>query len=177
MLHWRHRSLTRRRLRRHGHRRIGTPANPDRSIGPTDYSTCEKTTLRRHSMRLRDESDRASCRCISSEKVRPRRLSRLPSRQCCGTEDSHVPSIRLRLRGRVQGVGFRWFVRSHARRLQLAGWVANHPDGSVEVAAGGDQNKLDELKRAVRQGPEGAEVSQVDELPPIDDLDVPFAVR
>jgi len=88
-----------------------------------------------------------------------------------------VPSMRLRLRGRVQGVGFRWFVRSHARRLHLAGWVANLPDGSVEVAAGGDQNKLDELKRAVRQGPEGAEVSELHELPPIDDLDVPFAVR
>lgn len=88
-----------------------------------------------------------------------------------------MPSIRLRLRGRVQGVGFRWFVRVHARRLQLAGWVANRPDGSVEIAAAGDQKQLDELARIVRHGPEGAEVSEVDELPSVDHLDAPFAVR
>lgn len=88
-----------------------------------------------------------------------------------------MASIRLRLRGRVQGVGFRWFVRVHARRLDLAGWVANCPDGSVEVAASGDQNRLDEFERIVRQGPEGAEISMVDELPTSDDLDFPFAVR
>jgi acylphosphatase len=88
-----------------------------------------------------------------------------------------MPSMRLRLRGRVQGVGFRWFVRVHARRLRLAGWVANHPDGSVEVAASGDQKELDELSRIVRQGPDGADVSSVDELPPLEDLDQPFAVR
>ncbi len=88
-----------------------------------------------------------------------------------------MASIRLRVRGRVQGVGFRWFVRLHARRLALAGWVANRPDGSVEVAASGDQRELDELSRIVRQGPQGAEVTAVDELPPSDDLDLPFAVR
>ena len=88
-----------------------------------------------------------------------------------------MPSMRLRLCGRVQGVGFRWFVRVHARRLALAGWVANRPDGSVEVAASGDQKQLDELARILRQGPDGAEVSAVDELPPLDDLEVPFAVR
>ena len=88
-----------------------------------------------------------------------------------------MPSIRLRLRGRVQGVGFRWFVRVHARRLGLSGWVANNPDGSVEVAAAGDQKNLDELARVVRQGPDGAEVSAVEDLPAIDDLKGPFAVR
>ena len=88
-----------------------------------------------------------------------------------------MPSIHLRLRGRVQGVGFRWFVRVHARRLGLAGWVSNHPDGSVEVAASGDQNSLDELTRVARQGPDGAEVSTVEELAPLEDLKAPFAVR
>ena len=88
-----------------------------------------------------------------------------------------MPSIHLLLRGRVQGVGFRWFVRVHARRLQLAGWVANNPDGSVEVAASGDQHNLDELARVVRQGPDGAQISSVEELPPLNDLEAPFAVR
>jgi acylphosphatase len=88
-----------------------------------------------------------------------------------------MASMRLRLRGRVQGVGFRWFVRVHARRLGLAGWVANRPDGSVEVAASGDQRELDEFARIVRQGPDGADVSGVEELPPTENLDVPFAVR
>jgi acylphosphatase len=77
----------------------------------------------------------------------------------------------------VQGVGFRWFVRVHARRLGLSGFVANNPDGSVEVAASGEQEKLDELWHVVRQGPDGADVSAVEELPPLDDLDAPFAVR
>jgi acylphosphatase len=77
----------------------------------------------------------------------------------------------------VQGVGFRWFVRVHARRLDLAGWVANQPDGSVEVAASGAQEKLEELTRIVRQGPDGAEVSAVDELAPLGGLKAPFAVR
>jgi acylphosphatase len=88
-----------------------------------------------------------------------------------------VPSIHLRLRGRVQGVGFRWFVRVHARRLGLAGYVANLRDGSVEVAASGEREKLDEFSRVVRRGPDGAEISTVEELPPPDNLEGPFAIR
>ena len=44
--------------------------------------------------------------------------------------------------GRVQGVGFRWFVREAAIALDLAGWVRNRPDGSVEVAADGDDDRV-----------------------------------
>ena len=55
---------------------------------------------------------------------------------------------RFVISGRVQGVGFRWFVRVQARRLGLAGWVANAPDGSVEIAASGEQARLDDLRRA-----------------------------
>jgi acylphosphatase len=65
----------------------------------------------------------------------------------------------------------------HARRLQLAGWVENLPDGSVEVAASGERDKLDELSRAVRRGPDGAEISTVEELPAPGDLEGPFAIR
>ena len=88
-----------------------------------------------------------------------------------------MPSIHLRLRGRVQGVGFRWFVRGHARRLGLAGYVANLRDGSVEVAASGEQKDVDELARIVRHGPDGALVSTVEELPPEGDLEDPFTIR
>ena len=88
-----------------------------------------------------------------------------------------MPSIHLRLRGRVQGVGFRWFVRVHARRLSLAGWVANNPDGSVEVAASGEKKNLDELEHVIRRGPDGANVSTVETLPPVDELKTPFTTR
>jgi len=85
--------------------------------------------------------------------------------------------MRLLVRGRVQGVGFRWFVRVQARRLNLSGWVANRQDGTVELAASGDQEKLDELKRRVKRGPDGAQVISLDELDPLDEHEFPFSVR
>jgi acylphosphatase len=65
--------------------------------------------------------------------------------------------------GRVQGVGFRWWVRSAADRLGLSGWVVNSPDErSVEILAEGPAPALDELERLLRQGPPGAVVERVD---------------
>ena len=61
--------------------------------------------------------------------------------------------IHLRIRGKVQGVGFRWFVREQARRCDLAGWVRNNPDGSVELAARGEMAG----KRIVVIAPDGGE--------------------
>ena len=69
------------------------------------------------------------------------------------------------VRGRVQGVGFRWFVRERARELGVRGWVRNRSDGSVEVEAEGDVASLEELRRTLAKGPAGAQVSGVDELP------------
>jgi acylphosphatase len=63
--------------------------------------------------------------------------------------------------GRVQGVGFRWFVRTEARRLGLAGWVRNLPDGTVEMRASGIAQFLSALEHAVQRGPDGAEVTQI----------------
>jgi acylphosphatase len=71
------------------------------------------------------------------------------------------------VRGRVQGVGFRWFVREAARRRGMAGWVRNLSDGSVEVAAEGDDETITALRAALRSGPPGAMVSSVDELEPV----------
>jgi len=85
--------------------------------------------------------------------------------------------MRVRIRGRVQGVGFRWYARVQARRLGVAGWVANCPDGTVEVAASAEQSRLDQFRRALQRGPDGAVVEGIDDLTPVDDHDFPFAVR
>jgi acylphosphatase len=69
------------------------------------------------------------------------------------------------VRGRVQGVGFRWFVDHEARQLGLAGWVRNNFDGTVEVLAIGNQQQLAELGRKLRQGPRAARVDDVQETP------------
>jgi acylphosphatase len=68
------------------------------------------------------------------------------------------------VRGRVQGVGFRWFVRERARELGVRGWVRNRRDGAVEVEAEGDAGRLEQLRHALWKGPLGAHVSTVEEL-------------
>ena len=72
------------------------------------------------------------------------------------------------VRGRVQGVGFRWFVRERARALGLTGWVRNRQDGCVEVLAEGSDAALRELRSLLRAGPSGAKVSEVQDqgMPP-----------
>ena len=67
--------------------------------------------------------------------------------------------------GRVQGVGFRWFVRQAAIELGLAGWVRNRPDGNVEVAADGDDAEVSRFRERLREGPAHAMVVSVEDLP------------
>lgn len=69
------------------------------------------------------------------------------------------PLLHVRITGRVQGVGFRWFVREEARRLGLSGWVTNLPTGEVLVVAGGEPASLDRLRAALEVGPTGATVA------------------
>ncbi len=65
--------------------------------------------------------------------------------------------------GRVQMVGFRYYVLGHAERLGLTGWVRNGADGqTVEVIAEGDEAALEELETALRRGPPGAVVESVE---------------
>ena len=71
---------------------------------------------------------------------------------------------RVIVRGRVQGVGFRWFVREHARTLRLAGWVKNLPDGMVELEVEGNATQVAELMALVAEGPDGAVVAGLDEV-------------
>jgi len=78
------------------------------------------------------------------------------------TEEA-VERLSATVTGRVQGVGFRWWVRSLADRMDLTGWVMNGADErSVELVAEGNANCLDQLERLLQQGPPGAAVERVE---------------
>jgi len=64
-------------------------------------------------------------------------------------------------RGRVQGVGFRFFVRDHARRLGLSGWVRNLANGGVEAVATGEHECLQQFLVLCKNGPPAAVVQDV----------------
>jgi acylphosphatase len=84
----------------------------------------------------------------------------------------------LRIDGRVQGVGFRAFVRARACALGLTGWTCNLADGGVAVAVAGSDGAVKVLVAALRRGPSGAAVTHVRELGPIAIAGTgPFAVR
>ena len=70
---------------------------------------------------------------------------------------------RFVVRGRVQGVGFRWFVEREAHMLGVSGWVRNNADGSVEVLAMGTREQLSGLRSRLQQGPRAARVDTVEE--------------
>ena len=73
-----------------------------------------------------------------------------------------IEAKRYLVRGRVQGVGFRWFVEREAHMLGIAGWVRNNHDGSVEVMAQGTRDQLSGLHSRLREGPRAARVDQVE---------------
>ncbi len=64
------------------------------------------------------------------------------------------------IQGRVQGVGFRWFVHREASELDLRGWVRNTEEGDVEVVAAGEAADLDELRSSLKRGPRGSRVDR-----------------
>jgi acylphosphatase len=64
--------------------------------------------------------------------------------------------------GRVQGVGFRWFVLRRAGELGLSGWAENLPDGRVRVVARGNAGAIEQLDAALRRGPRLASVAHVE---------------
>lgn len=69
---------------------------------------------------------------------------------------------RLTVHGRVQGVGFRYAVARAAASRDVAGWVRNRPDGTVEALLEGEPAAVESLVRLCREGPRGAEVEAVD---------------
>ena len=89
-----------------------------------------------------------------------------------------MSSRRYRVTGRVQGVGFRYFVWREAEALGVDGWVRNRADGTVEVLARGTNEELDRLRDRIQEGPR---MSRVTSISVIDegDQDVPqgFQIR
>ncbi|WP_260706454.1 acylphosphatase [Edaphobacter flagellatus] len=84
------------------------------------------------------------------------------------------------VKGRVQGVGFRWFVHREAAELGLRGWVRNTDSGHVEVIASGSPEVLDELKKALHKGSRGSRVDAVieEELDASEDAKLgPFVIE
>ncbi len=76
--------------------------------------------------------------------------------------DNSIQARRFIVRGRVQGVGFRWFVEREAHILGVGGWVRNNHDGSVEVLAQGTRDQLSGLHSRLREGPRASRVDSVD---------------
>jgi acylphosphatase len=79
------------------------------------------------------------------------------------TAPTTVQARRFVVRGRVQGVGFRWFVEREAHILGIAGWVRNNHDGGVEILAQGTRDQLSGLRSRLHQGPRAARVDGVEE--------------
>jgi acylphosphatase len=75
----------------------------------------------------------------------------------------------LRIEGRVQGVGYRWWAVGEAQRLGLSGWARNRRDGSVEILAIGEPAAVAALERACASGPAAAQVTAVTRTPAEDD--------
>lgn len=73
--------------------------------------------------------------------------------------------LRLEIRGRVQGVGYRWSMVGQARRLGLRGWVRNRRDGSVEAVVAGTAEQVERIVSWARRGPEAALVEAVEVFP------------
>jgi acylphosphatase len=67
--------------------------------------------------------------------------------------EADLSRLHITVEGRVQGVGFRYFVAENSQRLKLTGWVRNRWDGSVEMIAEGNRSILEQLLALVRRGP------------------------
>lgn len=70
---------------------------------------------------------------------------------------------RIIVSGKVQSVGFRFFVKSIADDLKIKGWVRNLPNGSVEALLQGEEKDVLEIIKHCKKGPRFAEVTEIDE--------------
>jgi acylphosphatase len=71
-------------------------------------------------------------------------------------------TVHLRIEGRVQGVGYRYWAADRAEELQLTGWVRNRRDGAVEAVVSGPEADVERMIALCRQGPRGAAVTAVE---------------
>ena len=74
---------------------------------------------------------------------------------------SEKARVSIIINGQVQGVFFRYKTQQEAHKLSLTGWVKNNGDGSVECMAEGEKDKLEELIKWCKQGPDGAKVDNI----------------
>ncbi len=86
-------------------------------------------------------------------------------------------TVRLRIEGRVQGVGFRMFVERTAAALDLDGWVRNRRDGGVEAVVSGTPAAVEEMIERCHAGPPAARVDRVEVLAEDDPVSPGFSVR
>lgn len=86
-------------------------------------------------------------------------------------------TVAVRVRGRVQGVGFRYWTQEEAERLGLVGWVRNEADGSVRALFSGAEEAVAEMLERLRQDPRGAVVRDMEILPPgVQDVPADFRI-
>jgi len=76
--------------------------------------------------------------------------------------ESDTKALRIRIRGRVQGVGFRFHAVRLAEEHGISGWVRNNPDGTVESFAEGEERVLDRFLEGLREGPSASRVDDVE---------------
>lgn len=78
----------------------------------------------------------------------------------------------IKITGRVQGVGFRYFVQKRAREFDIKGWVKNTPDGGVQVMAQGDEKDMETFLEHLKIGPSMARVVKLEKskLPGLEDF-------
>ncbi len=74
-------------------------------------------------------------------------------------------TLRLNIRGRVQGVGFRYWTTRAAEKRGLSGWVRNLPDGSVEALVSGPEAAVRDMVEACRHGPRLSQVEAIEQAP------------
>jgi acylphosphatase len=84
---------------------------------------------------------------------------------------------RIVVSGRVQGVGFRYFVRQQAQALDLAGWVRNLPDGRVEAFFEGPASALEAVEQRLREGPSASRVGKLESSDAAPSLATDFEIR
>src|SRR5205085_7261348 len=124
------------------------PADPGRAAQPAASGAVSQVAARR---------DPPPRRRGGGLRAAPR-----PPRLEAGAAMSAI-AFRFWVSGRVQGVGFRWYVRRAAQELGLAGRVRNLPDGRVEAEAAGEPEALNAFRARLREGPPGARVTRLEE--------------
>ena len=88
-----------------------------------------------------------------------------------------MSAVRARIKGRVQGVGYRAFVVDQATARRLTGWVRNLRDGAVEMVLSGSAAGIEDMIAACREGPRFASVTGIETSPAPDEGWPDFTVR